>query len=321
MQIGILAQDGCFASAVASMIDIIQTAEAIRPQIDSSIAPIAVQVAAARRSVTSTAGMAISASRTLSELADLDVIVVPALGTITGPATESALASPAGQRIVRALQTIDPDQARLAAACTGVFTLAETGLLVGRRVTTTWFLAAPFRTRYPAVAIDLDNMVVADGPFLTAGAAFAHIDLALTILRSVSVDLAQHVARLLLIDERPSQAAFVMYDHLDHNDPTVLAFERYIRQHLDQPMDIARAARAIGTSRRSLERRTHQTLGLSPLDIVRKLRLERADHLRRTTDLTTDQIATRVGYVTADTLRALQRPRTRPTSTRATHRP
>src|SRR5271156_5057850 len=321
MQIGILAQDGCFASAVASMIDIIGTAEVVRPQIDPSIAPIAVEVAASRRSVTSTAGMTISASRTLSELADLDVVVAPALGTITGPATESALASPAGQRIVRALRTVDPDHVRLAAACTGVFTLAETGLLDGRRVTTTWFLAPPFRARFPAVSIDLDNMVVADGPFLTAGAAFAHIDLALTILRGVSVDLADHVARLLLIDERPSQAAFVIYDHLDHNDPIVLAFERYVRQHLDQPMEIAHAARALGTSRRSLERRTRQTLGLSPLGIVRRLRVERADHLRRTTDLTTDQIATRVGYANAETLRALQRPRSRASSTQAAHRP
>jgi len=318
MRIGILAQDGCFASAVASMIDIIRTADLIRPQIDPSIAPIAVEVAAARRTVATTAGMTISASRTLAELADLDVVVVPALGTLTGPATEAALANPAGQRIVRALRTVDPNQVRLAAACTGVFTLAETGLLDGRRVTTTWFLAPPFRARFPAVAIDLDNMVVADGPFLTAGAAFAHIDLALTILRGVSVDLAHHVARLLLIDERPSQAAFVMYDHLDHGDPIVLAFERYVRQHLDQPMEIAHAARAIGTSRRSLERRTRQTLGLSPLELVRRLRVERANHLRRTTDLTTDQIATRVGYANAETLRALQRPRTRSTRTCAT---
>ena len=207
MRIGILAQDGCFASTVASMIDIIETAEVVRPLIDPSIAPIAVEVAASRRSVMGTAGMTISAPRTLSELADLDVVVVPALGTITGPDIELALASPAGQRIVQALRTVDPDHVRLAAACTGVFTLAETGLLDGRRATTTWFLAPPFRARFPAVGIDLDNMVVADGPFLTAGAAFAHIDLTLSLLRGVSVELADHVARLLLIDERPSQAA------------------------------------------------------------------------------------------------------------------
>ncbi|OSC42116.1 GlxA family transcriptional regulator [Mycobacterium decipiens] len=321
MKIGIVAQEGCFASAVASMIDIFETAEAIRSQIDSSIVAITVEVAASRRSVTGTAGMTINATRTLSELADLDIVIVPALGTITGPTTESALASKAGQRIVGALRTVDPGRARLAAACTGVFTLAETGMLDGRRATTTWFLAQPFRTRFPAVAIDFDAMVVADGPFITAGAAFAHIDLALSILRGVSVNLAHHVARLLLIDERPSQVASVMCDHLDHSDPIVLAFERYVRQNLDQPMEIARAVRAIGTSRRSLERRTRKVLGLSPLDVVRGLRVERAEYLRRTTDLTIDQIATRVGYANAESLRALQRPRSKASSTRTARSP
>jgi transcriptional regulator GlxA family with amidase domain len=188
-----------------------------------------------------------------------------------------------------------------------VFTLAETGLLDGRRVTTTWFLVSTFRDRYPRVSVDLDRMVVGDGPFLTAGAAFAHIDLALAIVRDVSADLARQVARMLLVDERPSQATYVIYDHLHHEDPIVLAFERHVRRHLDRRFDSSAVARAIGTSRRTLERRTRSTLGLSPLEIVQRLRMERAEHLRQTTDLSTDGIARRVGYGSAETLRALRR--------------
>lgn len=307
MRVGLLVQDGSFGSAVASIIDIMATADAVRSQVDASIPSLELFVCANRRRVTTSGGLTVSATRTLRELGDLDVVVVPALGTLTGPDTEAALDSSNGQATVRALRSLDPSRTRLAAACTGVFPLAETGLIDGRRVTTTWFLMPTFRHRYPSISIDLDSMVVADGPIITAGAAFAHIDLALALVRSVSVDLAQLVARLLLIDERPSQSAFVVYDHLEHNDPLVLAFERYVRQHLDQPFDTAHAARAIGTSRRTLERRTRDVLDLSPLDIVQRLRVERAAHLRRTTDLATEQIALKVGYANAESLRALQR--------------
>ena len=312
MRIGLMVQEGFFGSAVSSILDILGTAEVVRPGIDPSIPPLEVVVAGPRSRVSSTAGMTIAPTRTLRELDDVDLVVVPALGKITGPEIEASLESRAGEAMVRALGTLDLARSRVAAACTGVFPLAEAGLVDGRRVTTTWFLTPTFRARYPQVTVDLDRMVVADGPILTAGAAFAHIDLALAILGSVSAELAHHVAHLLLIDERASQAAFLSFDHLQHDDPIVLAFERHVRQHLEQPFDASLAACAVATSRRTLERRTRRALGMSPLEVVQRLRIERAAHLRRTTNLSTEAIAGRVGYANPETLRALQRRAARP---------
>ena len=307
MRIGVVTRDGCFGSGVSALLDIIGAAEFVRAGVDPAIPPFEIAVAAPRRRVTASNGMVITATRTLTELCDLDVVVVPALGTYTGPETAASVESPSGRAVVRALQAVDPTRTQLAAACTGVFALAETGILEGRRATTTWFLAPTFVARYPGVRIDLERMVIADGPVLTAGAAFAHIDLALGLLRGVSAALTQQVARLLLLDERPSQAAFVSYDMLEHGDPVVLAFEAHVRARLDEPFDATEVATTIGTSRRTLERRTKQVIGLSPLAIVQRLRLERAQHLRRTTDLSTEAIARRVGYANAETLRALER--------------
>src|SRR3546814_6171369 len=123
-----------------------------------------------------------------------------------------------------------------------------------RRATTSWFRGPEFPTREPTVDPALDTLVVVDGNVVTAGAAFAHIDLALSLVRSISPNLAQHVAKLLIIDERPSQAAFVAYEHLRHDDPIVVEFERFVRAHLDEPLDVASLAQSPGTSRRTPDR-------------------------------------------------------------------
>jgi transcriptional regulator GlxA family with amidase domain len=306
VRIGLVVADGCFGSGVAALVDVLGTAESLRAEVDRSIPAIETVLVGPRRQVTTGSGMRVTTQRSLRELDDLDVVVLPALGTMSGPATEAALDGATGRTLVRAVRAIDPATTRVAAACTGVFALAQAGLADGRRVTTTWFLAATFRRRFPAVALDLDSMVIIDGQVITAGAAFAHIDLALTLIRGVSADLAQQVARLLVVDERPSQAAYVAYDQMAHNDPLVLAFEQHARAHLAEPFDVASAAAAIGVTRRTLERRTRQALGVSPLALVQRLRVQRAEHLRRIGDLSIEQIARQVGYANAATLRALR---------------
>jgi transcriptional regulator GlxA family with amidase domain len=307
MHVGIVVLDGYFGSAVAAVVDILRTAEAVRSEVDGSLPELAVEIVAPRQKVTSSGGMSVTATRSLRELEDLDVVVLPALGTIAADTTVAVVESKNGRSVVKHLGQLDPDACHLAAACTGVFLLAETGLLDGRQATTTWFLTPTFRARYPSVSLDLDRMVVADGPTMTAGAAFAHIDLALAILRGISPQLTEQVARLLLVDERVTQSTYFAYSDIAHGDPLVLAFESHIRTHLDQTFNLEAAAQAIGTSRRSLERRTRAVLGLTPLDIVQRLRLERAAHLQRTTNLSTEAIARRVGYASGEPLRALQR--------------
>jgi transcriptional regulator GlxA family with amidase domain len=307
MHVGLLASDGCFSSGLTALIDILSTAQGERPRVDPSIPPIRVDVIGAGRQVTTGAGLIAPVTLHLRDLPAVDVVVVPALGTMTAEDTLGALASRGSRAIIRVLADLDPGVITVAAACTGVFTLAEAGLLDLRRATTSWWLGAAFRSRYPSVVLDLDTMVVADDGVVTAGAAFAHIDLALALVRRVSPGLAEHVARLLVIDERASQSAYLVMDHLSHNDQLVLAFEQQARACLGQALDVGELAAAIGTSRRTLERRTQAALGMSPLALVQRLRAERAIHLLRTTTQSVEQIAPQVGYANAATLRALLR--------------
>jgi transcriptional regulator GlxA family with amidase domain len=203
----------------------------------------------------------------------------------------------------------------IASACAGTVLLAEAGILDGLRATTSWWLSPAFRNRYPTVHLDESRMVVASDGITTAGAAFGHVDLALAVVRSTSPTVADLVTRYLVIDERPSQSVYTIPSVLAQSDPTVAAFERWARERLAEPIGIPRAAKDIGVSERMLQRAVRRTLGTSPIRFIQDLRIERASHLLRTTELSLETISRKVGYKHPNTLRVLLRERTGKTTT------
>jgi transcriptional regulator GlxA family with amidase domain len=197
----------------------------------------------------------------------------------------------------------------VAGACTATFLLASAGILDGGRATTTWWLSPFFRERFPRVTLDESRIIVESGGVVTAGAALAHVDLALWIVRQRSPSLAETTARHLVFDTRLSQGAYVMSDHLAHTDPVVGRFEQWARKHLSD-FRLEDAAKHAGTSERTLERRVRTVLGKPPLSFVQDLRVEVAVHRLRTTRETIEEIAEAVGYSDGVTLRALLRKKT-----------
>ena len=152
-------------------------------------------------------------------------------------------------------------------------------------------------------------MIVKSGRMVTAGAALSHLDLALWLVRGTSPQLASLVARYLIVDSRPSQSAYALTDHLVHSDPVVQRFETWARARLTRRFSLDEAAKAVGSSKRTLARRMQSALGKSPLSYFQSLRVERAVHLLKTGNANVDEIAAQVGYSEGGTLRALLRRR------------
>jgi transcriptional regulator GlxA family with amidase domain len=98
-----------------------------------------------------------------------------------------------------------------------------------------------------------------------------------------------------------------MADHLAHADPLVQKFEQWARESLADSFSLEEAARAVGSSKRTLARRIKDVLGKSPLLYVQDLRIERAVHLLRTSSDDVEKIAAAVGYADGVTLRNLLR--------------
>lgn len=301
MRIDVLALDGVFDTGLAALLDVFHTANEL-----SGRKPLRVRTVGLRRRVRTDLGMLVPVER--GDLRDApDLVVAPALGTKTPPALAAALARSDVRDAVDMLRERAQRGTRMAAACTGTFLLADSGALDGRRATTTWWLAPFFRQLHPQIALDESRMLVPDGKIVTAGAALAHLDLALWILRQHSPSLAGLVARYLMMDERPTQAAYVIPDHLAHSDPLIERFEQWARARLAQGFSLGEAARAVGASERTLARHLHRVLGKTPLSYFQDLRVEHAVHRLRTGPASVDEIAGEVGYGDGATLRALLR--------------
>lgn len=306
MRIYVVALNEVFDTGLTTLLDTFSTANDLAESTGTPSTRFDVTVVGVRSRVHTSHGLVVPI-RSATRLTRPDVALVPALGAKMPETLRVALA----RRDVKDAQTLlrrwSGSGTLVGAACTGTFVLADTSLLNGHSATTSWWLAPFFRERYPHVMLEDSRMLVSSSRFVTAGAALAHLDLALWLVRHKSPTLAALTARYLVVEPRLSQAAFAIPDHLAHSDPLVERFERWARRQLADGFSLSKAARAIVTSERTLARRLRSVLGKSPLAYVQDLRVERAVHLLQTSSASIDQIATQVGYADGVTLRTLIR--------------
>ena len=242
------------------------------------------------------------------DLRGSELVIVPGLGTPSADELNSKLKSPMCRRAVDMLKRAHAAGAMLAASCASTFLLAETGLLDGRRATTTWWFAPLFRQRYPEVELLTEQMVVADWPIATGGAAMAQMDLMLAIVgRFAGPGLAKACANYLLLDGRRSQAPFMAITYLASQDPRIAKAEEWVRDNIARDFAVEELAVAVALTPRTFARRVSATCGVSPIQFVQRIRLETARLLLETTRLSVEQIAQKIGYAEPSTLRRLIR--------------
>ncbi len=306
MRIHLLVLDGVFDLGLAALTDTLTTANELAATLPDAPQPFELALVGVRRRVRTAHGLLVPVEAA-ADVAPPDIALVPALGAKMPEALVARLARPDVRDAAATLRRWAQTGSTTGAACTGTFVLAESALLDGQRATTSWWLGPLFRQRYPRVTLDESRMLVNSGGVTTAGAALAHIDLALGMVRSRSPALAALAARYLLVEARGSQAEFVIPDHLAHADPVVERFESWARQNLSRGFSLGDAAQAVGASERTLARRLRSVLGKSPLSYFQDLRVERAVHLLRTGSDSVDRIASQIGYADGVTLRTLLR--------------
>jgi AraC family transcriptional activator FtrA len=204
--------------------------------------------------------------------------------------------------------------ARLIGLCSGAFTLAEAGVLDGRRATAHWQWADQFRLRFPRVRLETDVLFVDDGDILTAAGSAAALDLGLHVVRrDHGAEIANAVSRRLVFAHRDGgQRQFAERPRTDAvlagiPDDSLAPLLAWVQEHLDSGLTVADLAARLAVSPATLHRRFRAELGTTPLAWLTGERVALACRLLERGESRLEVIARRSGLGTATNLRTLLR--------------
>ncbi|SHM22547.1 GlxA family transcriptional regulator [Streptomyces yunnanensis] len=257
------------------------------------------RVAAGPEPVPMRGGLALTPDRTLAWLPRAELILVPGLDDHVTPAPEPVLA---------ALRRAHARGTTIAALCGGAFTLAQAGLLDGRRALTHWALTDLLRARHPRVRVEPDALFVQDGTLWTSAGTAAGIDLCLHLVRAAhGAEAAATVARSMVTApfRTGAQAQFIEHPtpRADRDADALAQVRAFALAHLDEPLTVSALAARAGMSPRSFARHFTAATGTTPLRWLVDHRIAAAQKLLERTDLPMPEVARRSGFGSEITMR------------------
>lgn len=208
--------------------------------------------------------------------------------------------------LLEALRQAHGRGARLLSICSGVFVLAATGLLDGKRATTHWQFADELAHRFPKIEVDPNVLYVDAGQLITSAGSAAGID---ACLHLVARDHGTHVAnsvarRLVMAPQRTGgQAQFIHtpVSTLPRNELTRVL--QWAREHLQEPISICQMASRVAMSERTFLRRFRETTGLAPKAWLQQQRISRARDLLESTSQNIASISEACGFASVESFR------------------
>jgi len=181
---------------------------------------------------------------------------------------------------------------------TGVFYLAEAGLLNGREATIHWASENIFKQRYPKVNVTPQVQIIESDKIITTSSTPATLDVALLMIQRFLGDrAAEYASRYFTL--RDQDAPLPEFLQASCHDTLVDAARDKIRMNYAEELSLEELAAQFNVTTRTLSRRFISALGHSPIHYLVKQRLDIARKLLQSTDLQIQQIAEQSGFGSA----------------------
>lgn len=296
-RIGFVGFDGVIAVDLAGPAD----AFAVANEAESDPKPSyeVLIIAPSSQPFVSESGLVFKPHRTFKTAPSLDTLIIPGGSGLRKPAINRSVSAFVKARV--------GCTRRIASICTGIYGLAATGLLSGRKVTTHWHHAQRVARCFPDLKVNDNAIFIKDGPFYTSAGATAGIDLALSLIEEdygQQVSLA--VARELVVYLKRSGGQEQYSQPLQFQTDSVSRFSElttWILSHLSNDLSVEALAGRACLCPRHFSRRFKDEVGTSPAEFVDKLRLDEARHRLSNGDNSIENVGFSVGFKSADAFR------------------
>lgn len=238
--------------------------------------------------------IAIKRDHSINDIAQSDLIIIPA-SLIRSYET----ATKNNKQLINWLTKQYKQGAEIASMCTGSFMLAATGLLSGKTCSTHWALSENFKTLFPEVKLQTDQLITDENGIYTNGGAYSFLQLLLYLVEKFyDRATAIHCAKYFQIDlDRSMQAEFSIFNgHKKHSDDSILMAQNYIEANYQNKISIEKLSSELRIGRRNFDRRFIKATGITPLDYLQRVKIEAAKKLFESTRKTVNEIMYEVGY-------------------------
>ena len=183
---------------------------------------------------------------------------------------------------------------------TGNCLLAEAGLLDGHAATTHWHYAKQFRKDYPKVDLKPEFFITQSERVYCAASLNSLADIVVHLIAQIfGRDAAQNVERNFSHEIRkPYEEQRYLEGAVDrHPDELIAQIQFWLKNNLASDLSLFDVAEQFGISQRTLSRRFKMATGDTANRYLQKLRLEMAQDLLASSNLTVQDVAVAVGYV------------------------
>lgn len=239
--------------------------------------------------------------------ADVAADSSPQFDTIIIPGGKGLRQSETRQQAAAWLKSQAHHTRRIVSVSTGIYALAQSGLVDGRAVTTHWRFARDLAQRFPKLRINRSVAFLKDESFYSSAGGTAGIEMTLALIQEdYGGEVARCVARELVMRLRPPGAGGEDFESTVYQaDPTerVAELPAWILGHLHERMTVEALAERTCLCPRHFSRLFKQVFECTPADFVEELRLSEARRRLLGLRTTVESIAESVGFNSSDAFR------------------